>query len=186
MTIRFKFMSGDVNWEEYGGQFVSKRLANGYDGKGAVQGQDYDFHYWLVMDVRPDEDWEYGDKKRSKYYVSLAVVSPEQASPKELQRAIDSWGIPDDELPRFMADPMLLVECLHSYGVAAYVWQKEGSNLSALMKEARHEAQLASGIMFGFYMDAPQNRIGSTGWDCVKGDLLAGLRRYEDDEATED
>lgn len=186
MTIRFKFLTGDVNWQTYGGKFVSKRLANGHDGKGAVRGQDYDFHYWLVMDVRPNEDWEYGDREDPKYYVSLAVVSPEQASPKELQSAINSCGIPDDELPRFMADPMFLVECLHGYGCAAHVWHGQGNNLSALMKEARYEAQLASGIMFGFYMDAPQNRIGSTGWDCVKGDLLAGLRRYEDDEATED
>ena len=175
MTIRFKFMSGDVNWETYGGQFVSKRLCNGYDGKGAIQGQDYDFHYWLVMDVRPNEDYERGGKDPA-YWVSLAVVSPEAADPKELQAAINSHGILADELPRFMADPLFLVECLHSYGVAAYVWNGEGNNLSMLMKEARKEAQLASGIMFGFYMDAPQNMIGSTGWDTVKGDLLAGLR----------
>ena len=184
MTIRFKFLAGDVNWQEYGGKFVSKKLCNGHDGKGAVQGQDYDFHYWLVMDVRPDEDWEYGDKKQPKYWVSLAVVSPEAADPKELQSAINSCGIPDSELPRFMADPLFLVDCLHSYGVAAYVWQGKGNNLSALMKEARKEAQLAGGMFFGFYMDAPQNRIGSTGWDCVRGDLLAGLRRFQDDEAT--
>ena len=185
MTIRFKFLAGDVNWQEYGGKFVSKKLCNGYDGRGAVKGQDYDFHYWLVMDVRPNEDWEYGDKKDPKYYVSLAVVSPEAADPGELQSAINSCGIPDSELPRFMADPLFTVECLHSYGVAAYVWNGEGNNLSVLMREARKQAQTVE-MMFGFYMDAPQNRIGSTGWDCVKGDLLAGLRRYEDDEATED
>lgn len=178
MTIRFKFLTGDINWETYGGKFVSKRLANGYDGKGAVQGQDYDFHYWLVIDVRPNEDWECGDKKQPKYWVSLAVVSPEQASPEELQSAINSWGIPDDDLPWFMADPLFPVECLHSYGVAACVWQGHGNNLSLLMKEARKEAQLVE-MLFGFYMDRPQNMIGSTGWDCVKGDLLAGLRRKE-------
>lgn len=186
MTIRFKFLTGEVNWQTYGGKFVSKKLCNGYDGEGAVKGQDYDFHYWLVMDVCPNESWEYGNKKGPKYYVSLAVVSPEAADPEELQRAIDSWGIPGDELPRYMADPMFLVECLHSYGVAAYVWQGQGNNLSVLMREARKEAQLAGGMFFGFYMDAPQNLIGSTGWDTVKGDLLAGLRRYKDGEATED
>ena len=183
MSIRFKFMSGDVDWQTYGGQFVSKRLANGYDGKGAVKGQDYDFHYWLVMDVRPNEDWEHGSKD-PKYWVSLAVVSPESADPKELQAAINSQGIPANELPGFMADPLFLVECLHSYSTAAYVWQGEGNNLSVLMKEARKEAQLVE-MLFGFYMDRPQNMIGSTGWDCVKGDLLAGLRRYDDDEAAE-
>lgn len=184
MTIRFKFMSGDVDWQTYGGQFVSKRLCNGHDGKGAVKGQDYDFHYWLVMDVRPNEDWEYGDKHQPKYWVSIAVVSPEAADPKELQAAIASWGLPDDRLAEYMKDPLFLVECLHSYGVAAYVWQGEGNNLSVLMREARKQAQLVD-MMFGFYMDRPQNAIGSTGWDTVRGDLLAGLRRYKDD-TTED
>lgn len=183
MTIRFRFMSGDVNWQTYGGQFVSKRLANGYDGKDAVQGEDYDFHYWLVMDVRPNEDYERGGKDPA-YWVSLAVVSPEAADPKELDAAVRSWGIPDSELAGFMADPLFLVECLHSYGVAAFVWRGEGNNLSALMKEARREAQLVN-MLFGFYMDRPQNRIGSTGWDTVRGDIWAGARRYEDD-TTED
>jgi hypothetical protein len=181
VSIRFKFLAGDVNWQTYGGQFVSKRLCNGYDGKDAVKGEDYDFHYWLVMDVRPNEDWEYGDKKRSKYYVTLAVVSPEAADPKELDAAARSWGYDDADILKAQPDPLFLVECLHSYGVAAYVWQEEGNNLSALMKEARKQAQLVN-MMFGFYMDAPQNKIGSTGWDTVKGDLWAGLRRYEDDE----
>jgi len=185
VSIRFRFMTGDVNWQTYGGSFVSKKLCNGYDGKGAVKGQDYDFHYWLVLSVNPNEDWEYGDKKRPKYYVTLSVVSPEAADPKELDAAIGSWGLPDDRLAEYMKEPLFLVECLHSYGVAAYVWQEQGNNLSVLMREARKQAQLVN-MLFGFYMDAPQNMIGSTGWDCVKGDLLAGLRRYEDDEATED
>ena len=183
MTIRFKFMSGDVNWEEYGGQFVSKRLCNGYDGPGAEQGRDYDFHYWLVLSVNPNEDWEYGSKDRPKYWVSLAVVSPEAADQKELDAAARSWGMDDAETLKAKADPLFLVECLHSYGVAAYVWNGEGNNLSVLMREARKQAQTVE-MMFGFYMDAPQNKIGSTGWDTVRGDLLAGLRRFQDDEAT--
>lgn len=183
MTIRFKFLSGDVNWKTYGGSFVSKKLCNGHDGKGAVKGQDYDFHYWFVLDVSPNEDYERGDKEPA-YYVSLAVVSPEAADPKEMDAAIGSWGLPDDRLAEYMKDPLFLVECLHSYGIAAFVWQGQGNNLSVLMKEARKQAQLAE-MLFGFYMDRPQNKIGSTGWDCVRGDPLAGLRRYEDD-TTED
>jgi len=179
--IRFKFLSGDVNWQTYGGKFVSKRLCNGYDSKGAVKGRDCDFHYWLVLDVHPDEDWEYGDKKRSKYYVSLSVVSPEAAGPKELDAAIGSWGLFDDQLAEYMKDPLFLVECLHSYGVAAFVWQDSGNNLSKLMRAARKEAQAVE-MLFGFYMDRQQNAIGSDGWDCVRGDLLAGLRRYNDEE----
>jgi hypothetical protein len=35
-------------------------------------------------------------------------------------------------------------------------------------------------FFFGFAMDQAQNRIGSTGWDLIKGDLLAGLNRQPD------
>lgn len=169
--VRFKFLTGDVNWKEYGGKFVSQRLANGNDAEGAVQGVDYDFHYWFVMDVRPNDS---GDEP--KYWVSLSVVSPEAADEKELQAAVRAQGIPDDELPKYLADQFFLMESLYDYGVCAVVWHSEGNNLGKLMKEARKEAQLAE-MMFGFYMDRPQNALGSTGRDTVRGDLWAGAKR---------
>jgi len=36
--MRFKFLTGDVNWETYGGKWVSPKLNNG------------DFDYWLVLE----------------------------------------------------------------------------------------------------------------------------------------
>jgi len=42
--------------------------------------------------------------------------------------------------------------------------------------QAKHEAQLAN-MLFGFYMDKAVNRIGTTGWEAIKGDLTAGLAR---------
>ena len=40
--MRFKFLTGDVNWQTYSGLFVSRRLNNG------------DFDYYLVLRV---ENW---------------------------------------------------------------------------------------------------------------------------------
>jgi len=183
MSIRFKFLTGDMNWQTYGGSFVSKKLCNGYDGKGAVKGEDYDFHYWFVMSVNPDDSWWPGDKT-PHYYVSLSVVAPEAVPDKELQDAYRCMGIEADELERLRADPLFVVECLHSYGTSACIWQGQGNNLGKLMKEARHEATVAE-MMFGSYMDRQLNGLGSTGWDFVAGDPLGALaRRYED--ATED
>jgi len=34
-------------------------------------------------------------------------------------------------------------------------------------------------MFFGFMMDKPINRIGSTGWDFIKGDINAGLKRID-------
>jgi len=47
------------------------------------------------------------------------------------------------------------------------------------LAEAKHEAEVQAGMIFGFAMDRPQNAIGSTGWDLIKGDTLAGLNRYK-------
>ena len=35
--MNLKFLTGDINWTEYGGKFVTKKLNNG------------DFDYWLVL-----------------------------------------------------------------------------------------------------------------------------------------
>ena len=64
---------------------------------------------------------------------------------------------------------------LKEYGIAATVWQKQGRNKTNLMREAREELHKAD-MLFGFYMDRPQNAIGSTGWDCIKGDTTGGYR----------
>lgn len=184
MKPRFRFLTGDVNWKEYGGKFVSQRLANGYDGPNAVVGLDYDFHYYYVMEVNPNEDYEYGDK-RPHYYVTLSVVAPEAVPTNEMQRAYDCLGMYLEDLEKLKADPIFAVEALHDYGTYAVVWQESGNNLSKLMAEARREAQLCE-MMFGFYMDRYVNRIGTTGWDAVRGDVWAGLRRYNEEQEAAD
>ncbi len=180
MKPRFKFLTGDVHWREYGGKFISQRLANGYDGPGAAIGEDYDFHYYYVMEICPNEDYERGGK-RLHYYVTLGVVAPEVVPPDEMQRAYDSLGMYPEDLDRLKADPLFTVEALHGYGTYAVIWQESGNNLSRLMAEARKEARSCE-MLFGFYMDRYVNRIGTTGWDAVSGDIWAGLRRYKEEE----
>jgi hypothetical protein len=53
------------------------------------------------------------------------------------------------------------------------------------MQQCRKEADILTGIMFGFNMDSPKNGIGSTGWDLLRGDVMAGLRRYSEQDSAE-
>lgn len=159
--MKFKFLTGDVNWQEYGGKFISKKLNNG------------DFNYWLVMEVI---NWnEHENEPEYTYHVQLCAVSPQEAA-NEIPNALNSWGMSLEELAEYGKSEIVLVDLLSSYMGGALIWQSSGNNLRKLMQEARREAKLST-MLFGFYMDKPQNAIGSTGWDVISGDILAGLNR---------
>jgi hypothetical protein len=157
MRLNFKFLTGDMNWQEYGGKFVSKKLNNG------------EFDYWLVMDVI---NWhEHEPCYEYTYNVSVQAISPELNTDLVAQ-LIEDYGyqlLAEDE-------PLLPVEMLASYGCSATLWNENGNNLRELMKQAREEAAKIE-FLFGLYMDKAQNAVGSTGWDVIQGDLLAGLRQ---------
>ena len=161
--MRFTFLTGDVNWQDYGGKFVSKRLNNG------------EFDYWLVIEVINMLDAT-GEDTGGKYAVSLLSVSPSEAGEDNLKKAFESCGLDAEDQADLRANPLVQVEVLSSYGIYAQLQSIGGNNLSKLMREIRKEAQVAS-MLYGFYMDRPENRIGSTGWDLQRGDLLAGLNR---------
>lgn len=164
--IKFKFLTGDMNWKVYGGKFVSPKLNNG------------DFDYWLVLEVINMHEAT-GEENQPKYNVSLHAVSPDQAGQENLDKALESCGCPDVELT-----DLIKVETLDSYGVHAVLWHENGNNLNKLLKAAREQAQCINGL-FGFYMDRPENKIGSTGWEFIKGDLNSGLARIIDSGSTE-
>lgn len=159
---RFKFLSGDCNWLQYGAKWISNKLNNG------------EFDYWLVLElVNMDDACGRGNEGQPRYHVSLSAVSSDQAGPSNVKKAFDSCGWTGDE--DFMCDAVR-VECLHGYGISALLWQSSGKNAHKLIKEARRQSQVATGL-FGFYMDTPKNRIGTTGWEAIKGDLNSALAR---------
>lgn len=159
---RFKFLTGDVNWLSYGGKWVSSKLNNG------------EFDYWLVMElINMDDACGRDNEGHPTYIVSLSAVAPSEAGDK-LKSAFECCGV--DQSDECASNPLVQVECLHSYGVHTVLWQDNGNNARKLMRQARKEAQLAN-MLFGFYMDRAVNRIGTTGWEAIKGDLTAGLTR---------
>jgi hypothetical protein len=161
--MKFKFLTGDVNWKKYGGKFVSKKLNNG------------EFDFYLVMDVLSWEDVEPSAvKTHGKYCVSLYSVSPSEAGTDGLKSAYDSCGFTGEE--DFLKNPLAQVDVLVSYGTYTQISSKSGNNLLELMRECRKEADAVNGL-YGFYMDRPVNRIGTSGWEAQQGNILAGLNR---------
>ena len=163
--LKWKFLTGDLHWQTYGGTFVSKQLHNG------------DWAYWLVMEVMIMEDQRDSD---FKYCVELRAVSPEAAEGVPLFDAMRCCGI--NASTTWFKDPLCLVEVLNSYGTHAHLGEWTGNNLKKLMKEAKDRAAELS-IMFGFAMDCSKNKIGTDGWDMIRGRVWGKLR---DDENNDD
>lgn len=159
--MRWSFLSGDSDFGICGGKLVAGPFDNG------------DFAYWLVLDIL---NWEesVGEQEAANidgtHHVILQVVAPSECPADELQGVIDSCGWEGMELD----SPLSLVELLCDYGIFATVWGKSGS-LRDLLREGKEQARITKCFTFGYMMDKAQNAIGSTGWDFLRGDLLAGI-----------
>jgi len=140
-------------------RWMSERLNNG------------DFDYWMIIDAKYLPEWAGEEEARQmggNHLVTLSVVSPSEAGKKNLEAAVESLGADYIDIKKLSGEEK--ADMLANYGVAATMWQETGNNLRKLLKEAKEEARKVEGL-FGFYMDRPQNRMGATGWDFIKGDI---------------
>jgi hypothetical protein len=145
--VTFKVIRDD----DFESKWISPRLNNG------------DWDYWLVISV-VDLVEAAGSEAEVKYQVCISAVSPAAAGEAHVKSAFDSMGITEEVTDEMKA------EALSDYGVEATLKGLCGNNKRALVKQMRDEAQTIQ-VMFGFYMDAPANQIGHTGWDFIRGDL---------------
>ena len=158
--MEFEFLIGDVDWKEYGGKWISPMLNNG------------DFDYWLVIEFINWLDATGDLIEDNEFLVSIEAVAPSRVSKDDMDSAISCCGYEDMDLD----NDHVKVELLSSYGVEAHLWSESGNDAEDLLKRAKQASFVVSGL-FGFFMDSPQNAIGSTGWDLIAGNLLAGLER---------
>jgi hypothetical protein len=157
--MEFEFLVGDVNWQDYGGTWVSKKLNNG------------DWDYWLVLEFMNLYNAMGDDTEKNEYYVEIRAVSPEAAGEESIQKALACCGYLDyPESKTAELDDLDKVEALNDYGTFATLWFKQGNNAEELLAEAKQYANACEG-MFGFFMDGPKNALGHTGWDFIADDL---------------
>ena len=154
--IKFKFLVGDVNWKNHGGSWISTTSID-YQGTKA----------WLVLNLTNMED-ACGDTSEGRYLVSLSAVSPGAAGPENIKKALQSFQ--DDSKIEDVSDEMK-VEALNSYGVEARLWYDQGNNADKLLAEGRRQAQLGW-LSLEQKLNRPQNQVGDTGHDVIRGNLL--------------
>jgi hypothetical protein len=166
--MAFHFFSGDCNWQEYGGTFISKKIT------------DSDHPLYFAIQVANTED---NTEDSPRYVVSLVAVSPGFCrAAGTLDEAMKSNGFLDD--PTF--DPgneQLQLEALLSYGNYATLGEWQGQNIGKLLKTAKEEAQ-SQRMFFGFTLDRTANAIGNTGWDFISGQIGCGKHYVDEEEKT--
>ena len=159
MTISFKVIR-DWDSEMY---LRSPKFNNG------------EFEYWLVAQLMYLE--HYGNQFKEKYHMALWVVAPGQVPEARRDEYLSSAGLNDGEWVAVESgDQERLVEFLVEMGCGVIVWNRSGDNKATLLAELRKEAALVN-LLFDFYMDKPVNGIGTTGWEMLTGDLMAGEKR---------
>jgi hypothetical protein len=121
--VRFSFLTGDVNWSEYGGKWISQKL---YDGAR---------DYWLVKElVNMDDACGRDNEGKPKYHCSLAEV---RIDDPDLEAALSCCGIEDEAEEVSVRDK---VEAIQSYSGGMIIWQESGNNYSKLFAECQSQA----------------------------------------------
>jgi hypothetical protein len=158
----WKFLTGDVNWEDYGGMWCRQ-----------VEG------VWWILRFENKEEWGDGAKG---YYCAVLRLDVNEVEYDTVDSALSYIGLSRAEWQEEENEDtraMMLVEALVSSGVSTPMWSAEGSRAMSVRKQAREMAVAlaADDIRTEQILDEPFNKIGTTNRDVGKGDTLAGLRR---------
>ena len=126
-----------------------------------------EFDWYGVLQWRDVDGYDIG----GKHLVTAYIVSPDQLSDTEKDRACASLGM--DEWPN---DVSMQIEAIVDYGAGLVpIFDKVGNNKRKLEQEARQHLNMST-FLTGFYLDRPINRLGTTGWEALTGNILAGLQ----------
>lgn len=118
-----------------------------------------------------DSEW---CETHGKYHVGLLAVTPGIVRAKERKSLLDFIGQPQENWDSWDNDARCQA-CIE-YGYYACLWQTTSNDGNAVLREAEKQ-RLGAQVMGGFMLDKAQNAIGSSGWDFMRGDILAGLRK---------
>ncbi len=160
--MNFRFLSGDYEWEKYGGVFISKSLNSGR------------YNYYLILSV---DNLRHGQQKKPGargYNIRLSAVSPELFNWK----ANNISGFVGFSKGKFSSESNQLekdrvVNSIYQSFGGAFIWEYCASNLKNMLPRARLEADIAH-ANFHHVMSGAQNSAGASGTDMLRGNNRMG------------
>lgn len=161
----FRFLTGDINWQDYGGSFY-RRVSPGV------------YHVMRVMNwvdaVGQREAAEVG----YTYNVDLSEIDLRTMTDTQRAEVAQSCGFTPDEVDEMPHAKLVWVDMCHGYGLRAPLWDENGNNLRKLMAECRAESlALDDEDAHEAAMNRPVNGIGSTAREFGQGDITSALGR---------
>jgi hypothetical protein len=163
----FKWLTGDVSWDIYGGKWWRKVGHRRYH----------------VMELRNwEEDCGSDAEGGPTYHVSLSEIDMLAQTDESLAQGMNSCGWDADDLAEMckgLRHPdLVMVECLHGYGHRSPLWDADGNNFTLLMRECRAQSlALDDPKLHEAAMSRPFNALGSTVREMGQGDVFSGLDR---------
>jgi len=152
-------LGSDVNWIDHGGSWGCKAP----DGS------------WYVLQWTDMHDAT-GETSGDRWIAEVRRVNLAEVPPRELEQALGSFDLDSD------AGEIERVGACNSYGIYAPLENFWGSKYAERIRASAK--RYALGLMtdasaLDSALDRPVNRIGTTAREFGRGDISAGLRRYE-------
>lgn len=157
----FQWLTGDVSWLEYGAKWVRE-----------IPGSNGQRYHVLSFD-----NWaEYEREPELKYMVDLSEIDLENISDETKASAMECCDVSIGETH---ANPLVMVECLHSYGAKAPLYDESGNNAGKLIRAAKRCSYeiTASSEAYEQAMTKPVNKLGSTAREFMAGDIDSAIGR---------
>ena len=155
---KWQFLTGDVNYKDYGGKWYRQV-------KGEI--------YHIVELVNIEEAT--GKSVTDKYFVNLQEIDLDLISQKDLKSAIESCELQED----IEITPIITIDILSAYGRYTPMGNWEGNNYREVIKQAKAESNRLStdSDYRERQLDRPVNRIGSTAREFGAGDYDSAIIR---------
>lgn len=166
-------LRADGCWETYGGVWAKK---DPNDTAGV---------YYVIEHTDMADACGNDHDPTERYIASVSRVDLSEVSPDDLRSALDCCGISKEDLTDLSFDQreLAIVDALVSYGSRSPMGQFADAHYPERSRAAARrevESLMRDSAYLETVLDRPVNALGTTAREFAT-DVLAGLRRYEDD-----
>lgn len=160
----FAFLTGDLNWQEYGGLWYRRIAPKVYHVIELIN---------LIDAI--------GEEAESTYGVELQEIDLIGITSAQLDSALSCCGARElyERQDKESTRELLAVESLSVYGLFAPMGRWAGNAYASLLKTAKEESRhLTNSYNYRrAQLARPVNKIGSTATEFARGDLDSALER---------